>query len=100
MIGLSIYRPNRLRCEDGKERSVMVRSYYDGQRWCWYGDTYFSVPARVRVNGKTIRGIVTNIGEYDSDPTTGFAAFTNDPNTSLIAKRSPAELDALRKTAA
>ena len=74
----------------------MVRSCYDGQRWSWHGDTYFSVPARVRITGKTVRGIVTNIGKYDSDATKGFAAFTNDPNAGLIVKLPPADLDRLR----
>ena len=96
MSGYSVYRPNRLLCEDGKVRSVMVRSYYDGQRWAWHADTYFSVPARVRIKGKTVRGIVTNIGEYDSDATMGFAAFTSDPNAALILKLPPAEIDRLR----
>lgn len=53
------YVPHRdVQCKDGKKRTAYVRSYWDGQRWAAYGDTYFSVPAYVRVRGVTVRGFV------------------------------------------
>ncbi len=46
-------------CSDGVTRSVKVRSYWDGQRHCIHGDTYFSAPARVSVKGKTVAGYIS-----------------------------------------
>ena len=59
------YRPHKAMCDDGKWRIVRVRSYYDGRNWCMYADTFFSVPANVRVNGKYIAGYVTGRDWYD-----------------------------------
>lgn len=55
----SVYRPHPAMCADGKVRTAHVRSYWDGAKWCLHADTYFSIPARVRVRGKTVTGFVT-----------------------------------------
>lgn len=49
-----VWRPHKI---DG--RTVYVRSYWDGRRWALHGDTYFSVPAFIRSNGRRIKGFVT-----------------------------------------
>jgi hypothetical protein len=41
---------HRLMCSDGKIRAAELASS---------GDTFFSVPARIRINGKTITGYYT-----------------------------------------
>ena len=55
-----VYRPHKMKCADGVTRTVRVRSYHDGRRWCMHGDTYFSVPAFTKANGKTVRGFVSS----------------------------------------
>ena len=49
-----------VRCADGVTRTAFLRSYWDGQRFCSYPDTYLTVPAFVRVKGCAVRGYVTN----------------------------------------
>jgi hypothetical protein len=47
----SVYRGGRVLCSDGKVRAL--------KRIALTADTYFSVPAAVTVNGKTVSGYVT-----------------------------------------
>lgn len=55
-----IYRyPVLALCADGQVRVAKARAYWDGQRLCMDGDTWFSVPARVRAHGKTVAGYIS-----------------------------------------
>ena len=48
-------------CTDGVTRAATPRRYsYDGSL---AADTFFSVPAFVRANGRTVRGYIGNDGE-------------------------------------
>ena len=50
------YAPHRVKCADGVTRTARVKCYrFDGS---FAADTFFSVPAFVRVKGKTVRGYV------------------------------------------
>lgn len=50
-------------CEDGNVRSASVRCYcYDGS---YAADTWFSVPASIRIAGKYVAGYVTGAEEPD-----------------------------------
>jgi hypothetical protein len=80
------YRPHRdVLCKDGVKRTAHVRSYWDGRRWCAYGDTYFSVPAFVYVRGKTVRGYVGS-----DDGVEYFRATLYHKNHAMIVEK-PAE---------
>lgn len=69
----------RATCSDTVERTAYLRSYWDGQRYASYGDTYFTVPAFVRVAGKVVRGYVTgDNGEAQ------FHVSKNSKNANLI----------------
>ena len=46
----AMIRRCRAICEDGKLRVVL----------CGIADTYFSIPARARINGKSMRGMVSS----------------------------------------
>ena len=75
------YRPHKVRCDDGATRTARVRSYWDGRRWSFHADTYFSVPAYVQVRGRTVRGYV---GSNESG--LFFSATTYHKNHALIVK--------------
>lgn len=66
-------------CDDGRSRAAYLRSYWDGQRFASYGDTYFTVPAFVRIKGRTVRGYVTG-----DDGKTQFHASKSGKNAGLI----------------
>lgn len=51
------YKPVKAICQDKVIRTVYVRSLiYDGS---FYADTWFSVPARCKVKGKTVAGYIS-----------------------------------------
>lgn len=53
-----VYLPKSARCADGVTRTARVKCHaYDGS---FAADTWFSVPARVKAKGKTVRGYVTS----------------------------------------
>ncbi len=58
-------RPHKAICADGVIRTAYVRSYWDGRQWCMHSDTFFSVPAFVRVKGKRVSGYVTRTDPAD-----------------------------------
>lgn len=77
------YKPLRAMCADGTERRVMVKAYrFDGSL---AADTFFSVPAYVKANGKTVRGYYS----ADSDGAK-FHAYTYRKNHTAI-KATPKE---------
>lgn len=69
----------RATCADAIERTVHLRSYWDGQRYASHADTYFTVPAFVRAKGRAVRGFVTM-----EDGATQFHASKNSKNANLI----------------
>lgn len=74
-MGQNCYGPRRetVRCADGKMRRAALRCYWDGREWCLYGDTYFSVPARIKYQSRTVTGFAWTDGESDSGrPRYGF----------------------------
>ena len=72
------YSPDgKARCEDGKARTVYAKRYrYDGS---YAADTFFSVPAYVRVKGTTVRGF---LGVEDGEAY--FKAYTYCKNHALV----------------
>lgn len=66
-------------CADAIERTAYLRSYWDGQRYASHADTYFTVPAFVRIKKRTVRGFVTM-----EDGATQFHASKNLKNANLI----------------
>lgn len=73
------YQPHKIKCADDVVRTVRVKSYFDGRNWCFYADTFFSVPAFVKVRGKTVRGYVGN-----EDGAMFFSATTYHKNHAMI----------------
>jgi hypothetical protein len=52
------YKPVKVLCTDNVTRTARVKCYcYDGS---FAADTFFSVPAYVKANGKTVRGYLTS----------------------------------------
>ena len=74
------YKPVRALCADGKTRTCRVKCYrYDGSM---AADTWFSVPAYVKANGKTVRGYYTS---DDTGPQ--FHAYLYRKNHGAIARK-------------
>ncbi len=78
------YKPYKAMCADAVERTAYVRSYWDGRNWCMHGDTYFSVPAYVKVKGTSVRGYVS----YSEDQLL-FHAYLYRKNHALIVPLAP-----------
>jgi len=73
-------------CADGRVRCATPRRYsYNGSI---AGDTFFSAPAFVRVNGRTVRGYISGADTLDRDAgiTTEytFRAYTYRKNADAI----------------
>lgn len=90
---------SRLLCADGKVRAAEV---------AFSADTFFSVPARVRVNGRWVRGYATTVSDYDFPNKTGYAAYAFMPYTAnrpecipdWPAHYSPESLELIRASGA
>lgn len=78
-----IRKPYPAICEDGKVRTAYVRcARYDGSM---VADTYFSVPAYVRVNGKYVAGYVTGAeASSNGGHELEFRAYTYCKNWKLV----------------
>ena len=64
--GLHLRNGHRLLCSDGKIRAAELAPT---------ADTFFSIPARVRVNGRTISGYATTDKTSDCDDRNGVYTF-------------------------
>lgn len=71
-------------CADGKIRTVRVKSVWDGARWVYLADTFFSVPARVCANGKTVAGFVEG---REGEPNLEFHAYLYRRNAFAITRK-------------
>lgn len=72
-----LYQGGKALCSDGKIRAL--------KRISVTADTFFSVPASVRVNGKTVAGYITfdTVGD-NARPTVLFKAYTYRKNGHLL----------------
>lgn len=71
----SIAKMSRVLCEDGIERTIIVRD----------NDTYFSTPGKTKAHGKTVTGFVS----YDSDlERFTFKAYTYGKNADVIQPKN------------
>ncbi len=75
------YAAKKALCPDGKIRTARVKCYaYDGSM---AADTWFSVPAFVKANGKTVRGYVTG---SETEPKLEFRSYLYRKNHSAFFK--------------
>jgi hypothetical protein len=65
----------RALCSDGKRRTAWIKSE---------PDTYFSIPACVKVQGKTVSGFVTGCETEDYQQDYEFIAYTYGKNGGLL----------------
>lgn len=62
-------------CSDGVRRTAWITSE---------ADTYFSIPARVKVKGKTVSGYVTGRETEDLKPDSEFRQYLYAKNANLL----------------
>lgn len=65
----------RALCQDGKRRTAWI----SGE-----ADTYFSIPARVKVHGRTVSGFVTGREAGEGEQDYEFIAYTYGKNGFLL----------------
>ena len=78
-----LYRSGRAICSDGKVRTL--------KRISSTADTWFSIPASVRVNGRTVSGYITvecasgsSVATPDDMPVVKFCRFSYGKNANLL----------------
>lgn len=85
-MGETFYQARDAKCADGATRRAMVKCYsHDGS---FAADTWFSVPAYVKANGKTVRGYVSS-----NEDGLEFRAYLYRKNHSAIVAGTPARFD-------
>ena len=62
-------------CSDGKRRYARLTSH---------PDTFFSIPAQVKVKGKTVSGFIMSFTNEDGNADYGFIAVQTGKNASLL----------------
>lgn len=72
----STYVGGRVLCTDGKVRKLA--------RISQYADTFFSVPAAVKVKGKTVSGYVTFETDENDEDTVVFRAYNYGKNRGML----------------
>lgn len=78
------YVAGRALCSDGKVRAL--------KRIAVTADTFFSVPAAVRVNGRTVGGYVTFEDDADGERVVLFRAYTYGRNGALLPQKTNSEM--------